>query len=361
MVFSVFMDEIMRKVTRLVVVGGVPIGRGNPCVVQSMTTSKTSDFRKAIDEIERLTEAGSQIVRVAIADGKDAIALGDIIRLSPIPIVADVHFDFSLAVEAIKAGVHKLRINPGTLRSREKLFELASMLRSERIPVRVGCNSGSIAPQFQNLYNENPAEGLVQSALHYVEILKDKQVEDIVVSLKSSDVSTTVAAYERFSFLSDIPLHIGVTEAGPGVIGAARSTVALTLLLAKGIGDTIRVSLTGDSVAEVRVCYEILSSLGLPMAHPYPKLISCPTCGRISYDLISLIREIEPKLYRVRKDIKVAIMGCAVNGPGEAKEADIGIAGEKGRFLLFKAGKILGKNLTIEEARDMLFAEIEKL
>jgi len=339
----------------------VPIGGDNPVVVQSMTTSYTHNIPATLNEIKRLSDAGCQLVRVAVPELRDADALPQIVRESPVPIIADIHFDPEMAIAAIKAGVAKIRLNPGTIRSKEKVEEIAKLLVSEGVPIRIGSNSGSIAPQFKKLYEHDQPEALVQSVFHYIDIVKEFGVEDIVVSLKSSDALNTVASYRRFSELSDIPLHIGVTEAGPGVVGTARSTVGLTLLLSEGIGDTMRVSLTEDSVQEVRVCYEILQSLGLPTASPQIKLISCPTCGRISFDLIKLIDELEDEILSQKKDIKVAVMGCVVNGPGEAKEADIGIAAGANRFVLFRKGEVFGKNLTLDEARTQLMAEIARL
>ncbi len=350
-----------RKITRTVLVGGIEIGGGNPIVVQSMTTTKPRDVTGTINEIQRLADAGCELVRLAVPEESDAQALKNIISLSPLPIIADIHFSYELAIVAAKAGIHKLRINPGTFRSRKKLNELIQIIKSDHIPIRVGANSGSVSPEFRALYNEQPAEALVQSTLQYIDILNQSDVMNIVVSLKSSDVITTVKAYRRFSELSDLPLHIGITEAGPGIVGATRSAVGITLLLSEGIGDTIRVSLTGDPVDEIKACFEILNSLALPHRHPYLKLISCPTCGRISYDLINLISDIERELLLVKKNISVAIMGCAVNGPGEAREADVGLAGEKGIFLVFKKGKIIGKGLALDEARKLLMKEIHSL
>lgn len=350
-----------RRKTRAVSVGGVQIGGGSPVVVQSMTTSYTYDVAATLAEIERLAEAGCLLVRVAVPDERDALALPEIVKQSAVPIIADIHFDADMALLAIKAGVHKIRINPGTLRNKEKVQEISAAVKSEKVAIRIGSNSGSLPSQFRMLYEHDQPEALVQSVLHYIDIVREHGIEDIVVSLKSSDVLNTVSAYRRFSELSDIPLHIGVTEAGPGMIGTARSATGLALLLANGIGDTMRVSLTEDSVHEVRVCYEILQSLGLPTARPQVKLISCPTCGRISYDLIGLIDELEERIMSYKKDIKVAIMGCVVNGPGEAKEADIGIAAGDNKFVLFRRGEIFGKNLTLDEARTVLLEEIERL
>ena len=347
-----------RKRTRAVNVRDVTIGGGAPVVVQSMTTSYTHDFGATMNEIARLADAGCQLVRVAVPEERDAAALPRIVRESPVPIIADIHFDAEMAILAIKAGVAKIRLNPGTIRTREKVAEISRLLVSENVPIRIGSNSGSIPPQFRKLYEHDQPEALVQSVLHYIEMIKEHGVEKIVVSLKSSDALNTVAAYRRFSEISDYPLHVGVTEAGPGVIGTARSTVGLTMLLAEGIGDTMRVSLTEDSVQEVRVCFEILQSLGLPASRAQVKLISCPTCGRISFDLLKLVAELEEQILSQKKSIKVALMGCAVNGPGEAKEADIGIAGGTGKFVLFKKGEVFGKNLSLEEARKQLLDEI---
>lgn len=347
--------------TREVRVGDVAIGGGKPVVVQSMITTRPIDLAHTIHEINRLKEEGCELVRVAVPEEEDANALKPLVAESPLPVIADIHFNPDFAFIALEAGIHKLRINPGTFRSQNKLIALAQELASSKTPVRVGVNSGSITPTYKELYQRDPVEALVNSALHYVRILEEHDVVNIVVSLKSSDALQTVAAYRKFSQVSDIPLHIGVTEAGPGSIGAARSTVAMTMLLSEGIGDTMRVSLTGDPVEEVRVCYEILTSLGLPRNKPYVRLISCPTCGRISFDLEKLLQTIEGEIYSVRKDISVAVMGCAVNGPGEAREADIGIAGESGRFLIFRKGEIVGKGLSLDEARTQLIAELRSM
>ena len=361
MVFSFDMSIKARKITREVIVGGISIGGGKPVVVQSMTTTRPRDIGKTIDAIGRLKGAGCELVRVAVPEEADADALKSLAAQSPVPIVADIHFNPDFAFKALEGGVHKLRINPGTFRSQEKLEALARELLQSQTPIRVGVNSGSVTPKYKDLYASDPVEALVQSGLHYVNILEEYGVKDLVVSLKSSDALQTVAAYSKFSRLSDIPLHIGVTEAGTGAVGAARSAVALTLLLSEGVGDTMRISLTGDPVEEVRACYEVLSSLGMPRNKSHVRIISCPTCGRISFDLESLLQSVKDEIYAIGKDVSVALMGCAVNGPGEAREADIGIAGEKGRFLIFKKGEIVGKGLTLDEARAQLISELRTL
>jgi (E)-4-hydroxy-3-methylbut-2-enyl-diphosphate synthase len=332
---------IRRKKTQRVWVGEVPIGGDASISVQSMTKTDTRDVSATIKQIRKLEKAGCEIIRVAVPDMEAASALPKIKRGIKIPLVADIHFDYRLALKAIDAGVDKLRINPGNIGAEWKVKEIVKAAKERKIPIRVGVNAGSLPRDLLAKYKKASPLALVKAALRQVRILENLNFQDIVVSLKAFDVPTTVEAYQLISKKTNHPLHLGITEAGLPLPGSVRSALGIGLLLAEGIGDTIRVSLTGDPVEEVKVGYEILKSLNLREHGPI--IISCPTCGRCEIDLISLTRKVEQKLKNIRAPLKIAVMGCVVNGPGEARDADVGIAGGKGYGLLFHKGEEIGK------------------
>jgi len=342
-----------RKEVRKVFVRDVLIGGTNQVVIQSMTTTKTKNIDETIKQIQRLEDAGCQIVRLAVLDMEDAKALGKIKRFVHIPMVADIHFDHRLALEAINQGIDKIRINPGNIGSIEKTREVVEKCKEKNIPIRIGVNSGSLEKHVLEKYGYPCADAMIESAKYHVEILESMDFHDIVISLKSTDMLMTVEAYEKASKIFPYPLHLGITEAGTSFSGTIRSSIGLGILLNQGIGSTIRVSLTADPVEEIRVAKEILMNFGL---YKKPRLVSCPTCGRIEYDMIPIAKEMEVFLETIDKNIKVAIMGCAVNGPGEAKDANIAIAGGKKEALLYidgiKVKKVPQKDLveTLKEA-----------
>lgn len=349
---------INRKKTRQIRVGNVLIGGGAPVSVQSMTTSITKDVDATVREILRLEDAGVDIIRFAVNDLDDAAAIPEIKKRIHVPTIADVQYDYRLAVAAAENGIDGLRINPGNIGERWKVEEVVKACKAKGISIRVGVNSGSVKKEFLEKYNGVNADSICYSALEEIEILESMGFRDIKVSLKASDVNLSIDTYTRFSEMSDYPLHLGITEAGPKFKGTVKSAVGIGTLLANGIGDTIRVSLTTDTVEEVRVGREILRSLGLDKSGI--DIVSCPTCARTKINLYDLVEEAEERLKGVDKDIKVALMGCPVNGPGEAKEADIGIAGGVGQGVIFKKGEII-KRVKEEELLDELFKEIEKL
>jgi (E)-4-hydroxy-3-methylbut-2-enyl-diphosphate synthase len=324
-----------------VCVGQVPIGGRTPISVQSMTNTDTRNVSATIRQIRKLERAGCEIIRVAVPDMKAARALPEIKRKIGIPLVADIHFDYRLAVNAIDAGVDKLRINPGNIGAKWKVKEVARAARESKTPIRVGVNAGSLPRDILKRHKRATPAALVQAALRQVRILENLNFSDIVISLKAFDVPTTVEAYQLISKKTNYPLHLGITEAGLPQAGSIRSALGIGILLASGIGDTIRVSLTGDPVEEVGVGYEILKSLNL--REHGPTIISCPTCGRCEIDIISMTRKVERRIRNIRAPIKIAVMGCVVNGPGEARDADVGIAGGRGYGLLFRKGKTIGK------------------
>jgi len=350
--------QIKRRKTREVFVGKVGIGGENPVRVQSMTNTDTRDVSKTLEQIFRLKEAGCEIVRVAIPDEKAVKTLKDIVRESPLPVIADLHFDTSLGEKAVETGIAGLRINPGTFKNKKRLDSLITACKERGICIRVGINAGSLESALLKKYGHPTPQAMVESALRWVSYIVEKHdYYNLKVSLKSSNWWQTVQAYELFSEKSDFPLHIGVTEAGGLIPGTVKNTMAISYLLLKGIGDTLRVSLTADPVEEVYVAYEILKNLGLRSL--YPDLISCPTCGRCEIDLMSLYKEVERYARKLRANLKLAVMGCVVNGPGEAREADLGIAGGKGVGLIFREGKIIRK-VREEELLQAFFEEIEK-
>lgn len=349
---------IMRKETKKLRVGNVYIGGDAPITIQSMTNTKTADIRATISQIKKLEQAGCNIVRVAVPDMQSALALEELKKEVSIPVVADVHFDYRLAITAIEKGADKVRINPGNIGSKDRVKSVVDCATERGIPIRIGVNSGSLEKQLLDKYQGITPEALVESALKHVFILEELNFNDIVISLKATDVPLTIAAYKLMSEKVPYPLHIGVTEAGTVYNGTIKSAVGIGALLAYGIGDTIRVSLTGDPVEEIKAGKAILKSLGL--YNQGAVMISCPTCGRTKINLIEIAEQVERALENIDKPIKVAVMGCAVNGPGEAKEADIGIAGGDGCALLFKQGKIIRKipeDRIVEELMD----EIEKM
>lgn len=351
-------EYIKRKSTKKIKVGNLFIGGDSPITVQSMTNTDTRDIKATIAQIKRLEDAGCEIVRVAVPDNEAALAIKNIKKEIGIPLVADIHFDFRLALESMENGADKVRLNPGNIGDRDRIARVVGMAKAREIPIRIGVNSGSVEKHIIERYNGITPEGMVESALGHALILEDLDFHEIAFSIKASSVPMTIAAYRLMSEKSKYPLHIGVTEAGTTRKGTIKSSVGLGCLLAEGIGDTLRVSLTGDPVEEVLVGREILKSLGLIKGGI--EFISCPTCGRCRIDLINIAETVERQLQTVGKNIKVAVMGCAVNGPGEAKEADIGIAGGSGEALLFKKGEIIRK-IPEDKIIEELLAEIEKM
>jgi (E)-4-hydroxy-3-methylbut-2-enyl-diphosphate synthase len=345
----------VRKKTKTIHVGKVAIGRGNPVAVQSMTKTDTSDVRSTVRQIRTLESSGCEIIRLAVPDMDAAKVLGRIKKSISIPLIADIHFNWRLAIEAVKQGIDGLRINPGNIGARWKIKEVVSAALDKGIPIRIGVNAGSLEKELLQKYGHPTPEALVESAGRHIHILEELNFTDIKVSLKASDVPRTVGAYRLFSERYDYPLHIGISEAGPPSVGIIKSSVGLGILLSEGIGDTIRVSLTADPREEVRVAYAILGSLGLRKRGV--NIISCPTCGRCRIDLRNLVKKVEKRVKYIDKPVTIAVMGCIVNGPGEAREADFGIAGGKGRGILFKKGEIV-KRVKEEELLDSLFKEI---
>lgn len=352
------MDFIKRRKTRVVKIGNVLIGGDNPVAIQSMCNTKTSDVDATVKQILELEEAGCEIIRVAVPDMEAAEAISEIKKRIHIPLVADIHFDYRLALKAIENGVDKLRINPGNIGGEDRVKAVVEAAKAKNIPIRIGVNSGSLEKEILEKYGEVTPEGLVESALRHVRILEKLDFYDIVISIKASNVPFSLETYSLLSKEVDYPIHLGITESGTAWSGTIKSAVGIGAILAMGIGDTIRVSLTGDCVDEVRVAKAILKDLGLRKFGI--EFVSCPTCGRTCIDLIGLANKVEERCKNIDKDIKVAVMGCAVNGPGEAREADIGVAGGKGYGLIFKKGEIL-KKLPEEELLDALMEEIEKL
>jgi len=347
-----------REQTRRVKVGDVEIGGGALVSVQSMTNTDTRDVEATVAQIKRLEEVGCDLVRVAVPDMEAAVKLDEIKKRIKIPLIADIHFDYKLALEALDRGIDGLRINPGNIGDKQKVEMVANKALQEGTPIRVGVNAGSLEKELLKKYGHPTAQAMVESGLRHVELLEKFGFKDIVISLKASDVLMTVEAYKLMAKEVDYPLHIGITEAGTIKSGTVKSAVGIGTILACGIGDTIRVSLTGDPVEEVKVGYQILKALDLRECGV--KIISCPTCGRCQIDLISIANQVEDKLAYLNKPIEVAIMGCVVNGPGEAREADIGIAGGKDEGLLFKKGEVIRK-IPADDLVEELLAEIEKL
>ena len=347
-----------RRKTRQMQVGKVKIGGDAPISVQSMTNTRTDDAAATLRQIGELAAAGCEVIRCAVPDMAAAEGLKRIVSESPIPVIADIHFDYKLALAAIDAGVDGLRLNPGNIGGNDRVAAVVDAAKKRNIPIRIGVNAGSLPKDLLEKYGHPTAEALVEAAWRHIHILEEMDYRNIKVSLKAHDVPLTVAAYRLLASQCDYPLHVGITEAGTINSGIIKSAVGIGTLLAEGIGDTIRVSLTGDPVREVKVAYDILKSLGL---REYgPTLISCPTCGRTKINLENLALEVERRLEKISEPITVAVMGCVVNGPGEAREADVGIAGGINEGLIFKKGVVLKK---VPEACiiDELFAEIDKI
>ena len=344
--------------TKRIMVGGVPVGDGAPVSIQSMCSTKTDDVPATVDQIHRLEAAGCEIVRVAVPDMVAARALGAIKSSIHIPLVADIHFDYRLALEAIGQGVDKIRLNPGNIGGEDRVKAVADACRARHVPIRIGVNGGSLEKELRQKYGGVTAQALVDSAMGHVALLNKFDFDDICISVKCSSVPLTMAAYRLLSERCDYPLHLGVTEAGTPSMGLVKSAMGIGGLLCLGIGDTLRVTLTADPVEEVYAAKKILQAAGLRQEGP--NIIACPTCGRTNIDLIPLAEEVERRLADCKKPITVAVMGCAVNGPGEAAAADVGIAGGKGEGLLFRKGEILRK-VPQEQLIEALMEEIEKL
>ncbi|WP_304650481.1 flavodoxin-dependent (E)-4-hydroxy-3-methylbut-2-enyl-diphosphate synthase [Thalassobacillus sp. CUG 92003] len=347
-----------RKDTRPVQVGNLTIGGQDQVVVQSMTTTKTEDVEATVAEIHRLEEAGCQIVRVACPNEQAADAIPEIKKRINIPLVVDIHFDYKMALKAIEGGADKIRINPGNIGRREKVEAVVNAAKAKGVPIRIGVNAGSLEKHIIQKYGYPTADGMVESALHHIQILEELDFHDIIVSLKASDVKLAIEAYEKAAEAISYPLHLGITEAGTQFAGTVKSSAGLGAILSKGIGSTLRISLSADPVEEVKVGRELLKTFGL--AANAATLISCPTCGRIEIDLISIANEVEEYIQTIKAPIKVAVLGCAVNGPGEAREADIGIAGARGEGLLFRHGEIIRK-VPEDIMVDELKKEVDKL
>jgi (E)-4-hydroxy-3-methylbut-2-enyl-diphosphate synthase len=347
----------IRRQTRQVNVGGVLIGGDAPISVQTMTKTKTGDVDATVKQIIEATEAGCDIVRVTVNDKEAADAMPKIVMKSPIPVVADIHFNHIYALKAIEAGVAKVRINPGNIGSKDRIKQVLDAAKERNIPIRIGVNSGSLEEDILEKYGYPTAEALYESAMRHVGICDEFNFKDVVISVKSTDVKLMIEAYRLIAGRTDIPLHLGVTEAGTTKIGTIKSAVGIGTLLAEGIGDTIRVSLTDDPVKEVEVGKEILRSLSL--ASRNVEIIACPTCGRLEVDLFSIVKQLEDKLAGEKKPIKIAVLGCVVNGPGEASEADIGIAAGKGVGILYRKGEMI-KKVKEEEIVSTILEEVQK-
>lgn len=347
-----------RDNTKKIKIGDKEIGGGNPVLIQSMCNTRTDDVESTVRQILSLEEAGCEIIRCTVPDRRSAEAIKEIKKRIHIPLVADIHFDYKMAIAAVENGADKIRINPGNIGGEEKLSEVVRVCRERDIPIRVGVNSGSLEKELIEKYGGVTAEGLVESALDKVRMIEKQDYGNIVISIKSSDVLMCIDAYKSVASKSEYPLHVGITEAGTVMSGNIKSSVGLGIILHEGIGDTIRVSLTGDPVEEIRSAKLILKTLGLRKGGV--EVVSCPTCGRTRINIIELANKVETMVRGMDKELKVAVMGCAVNGPGEAKEADIGIAGGDGEGLLFRKGKILRK-VREDELLSALKEELDKI
>jgi len=351
-------NRVQRRKSRRIYVGKVPVGDGAPVSVQSMTNTDTRDVSATTAQIRRLEEAGCEIVRLAIPDEQAADALKLIKREVSAPLIADIHFDYRLAIAAMKAGADGLRINPGNIGGRDRLEKVINEARTREIPIRIGVNSGSLQKDILEKYGHPTPEAMVESALEHIRIFEEMNFTNIKISMKSSNVLNTISAYELLSDKTDYPFHLGVTEAGTLISGTVKNAIGIGMLLYKGIGDTMRVSLSRDPVEEVKAAYEILRALDL--RHRGPEIISCPTCGRTEIDLFSIVEAVEKGLEGITASPKVAVMGCVVNGPGEAREADVGVAGGRGQGVLFKKGEVVDK-LPEEELAAALIREVKKI
>ncbi len=349
---------MLRNSTKIIQVGQVAMGGGHPIAIQSMTNTKTEDIEKTVAQINALEAAGCDIARVAVPSREAALAIKEIKKGIRIPLVADIHFDYRLAILSVENGADKIRINPGNIGSEEKLKAVVEACRMRHIPIRVGVNSGSLEKDLLEKYGRPTAEALVESAVRNVRLIEALNYDQMVVSIKSSDVLTSARAYELVSEQLAYPLHIGITEAGTLFSGTIKSSVGLGIILGKGIGDTVRVSLTGDPVEEIKVAQKILQAIGL--FENGIEIISCPTCGRTQIQLIELANAVEKRCEGIKKPLKIAIMGCVVNGPGEAREADLGIAGGDGVGIIFKKGQLIRK---VEESEliEALLEEINRM
>lgn len=350
-------DRYRRK-SRQILVGDIPVGGDAPVAVQSMTNTDTRDISSTINQIRLLHEAGCEIVRLAVPDTESADAFKEIKAKVDPPLIADIHFDYSLAIAAIKAGADGLRINPGNIGSKGNVEKIIREAKVREIPIRIGINAGSLPKKTMERYGHPTPEAMVDSALEYIRLFEDLGFYNIKISLKSSNVLNTIAAYRLLSQKVDYPFHLGVTEAGTLISGTIKNAIGIGILLFEGIGDTIRVSLTRDPIDEVKAAYEILRALDL--RHRGPEIISCPTCGRCEIDLIRIVETVEKEIQGIKSSPKVAIMGCVVNGPGEAREADIGVAGGRGQGILFKKGEVI-KKLPEEDLAEVLIREVKKL
>lgn len=348
----------MRRKTKVVKIGNLAIGGDHPITVQSMLNVPSADAKGCVKQAKELEAAGCEIIRLAIPNMDCVKTIAALKEAVSVPIVADIHFDYKLALESAAAGVDKIRINPGNIGSDDRVKKVAQTCREKGIPIRIGVNSGSLEKDILAKYGSPTPEAMVESALYHCSLLEKFDFDQIVLSLKSSDVARTVACYEQISEKTDYPLHVGVTEAGTERMGLIKSSAGIGSLLLHGIGDTIRVSLTADPIKEVYAGLDLLKAVGLRSGGV--RFVSCPTCGRTAIDLIKIAAEVEQRLKNCKKDITVAVMGCAVNGPGEAREADIGLAGGKGEGLIFKKGKILRK-VSEEHLVDALIEEVDKL
>lgn len=351
------MNKFERRKTRTIMVGNIPVGGASPVSVQTMTKTKTNDVEATVNQILRCKEAGADIVRVTVNDKEAASAIGDIVKSVDIPIVADIHFNHIFALKSIEAGVAKVRINPGNIGTKERIREVLSAAKDKNIPIRIGVNSGSLEKDLLEKYGYPTDEALYESAMRHVEHATSNGFEDIIISVKSTSVPLMISAYRLIAERTDFPLHLGVTEAGRTRVGTIKSSVGIGALLSEGIGDTIRVSLTDEPEQEVEVGKEILRSLGL--AQRTVEIISCPTCGRLDFDLFKVTEELEKKLNGIKKPVKLSVLGCAVNGPGEAKEADIGIAGGKDGGILYIKGEMVRK-VKEDELVDAVYEEVMK-
>jgi (E)-4-hydroxy-3-methylbut-2-enyl-diphosphate synthase len=347
----------VRRKTRQVIVGGVKIGGNAPISVQTMTKTKTDDVTGTVAQVRAAAEAGVDIVRVTVNDKEAADAMREIVRQSPVPIVADIHFNHVFALKAVEAGVAKVRLNPGNIGSKDRIRQVLSACKNKGIPIRIGVNSGSLEEDILQKHGYPTAEALYESAMRHVGICDEFNFKDVVISVKSTDVKLMIEAYRLVAERSDIPLHIGVTEAGTIRVGTIKSAIGIGTLLAEGIGDTIRVSLTDDPVKEVEVGKEILRSLSL--ASRSLELIACPTCGRLEVDLFGIMAQLEEKLAKIKKPVKIAVLGCVVNGPGEASEADIGVAAGKGVAILYRKGEVV-RRVKEEDIVSAVLEEVER-
>ena len=350
--------DTYRMHTKVIQIGDRKIGGGNPIAIQSMTNTKTEDVKATVEQILRLERAGCEIIRCTVPTLEAAAAIREIKKQIHIPLVADIHFDYRMALAAIENGADKIRINPGNIGDEARIKQVVDMAKEKQIPIRIGVNSGSLEKELVEKYDGVTPQGLVESAMKHVHILEKFGFYDIVVSIKASDVPFSIEAYRLLSEAIPYPIHVGITEAGTPYAGTIKSAVGIGTILAMGIGDTIRVSLTGDPIEEIRAAKEILKSLGLRQFGI--TFVSCPTCGRTEIDLISIANEVEEKCRSIQKNIKVAVMGCVVNGPGEAREADLGIAGGKGVGLVFKKGEIIRK-VSEDKLVAALMEEIDRI